>query len=155
MESERVRLRSLEPEDQEFLERLCRDPAVRQYLGGPVPEAEIPTKLARYLGHAKTESHFLVEGIDFGESLGLISLHPARRTGWEEISYQFLPEFWGQGLASEALALLLREPRSLPLLAETQTKNSRSIHLLEKLGFEKLEEVKRFGEMQSIFEYRG
>ena len=55
-----------------------------------------------------------------------------------ELSYMFLPEWWQQGFASESLAAVPKHTFTdlqLPfVVAETQTKSTRSVRLLEKLG---------------------
>ena len=55
------------------------------------------------------------------------------------IAYQLFPAFWGQGLAREGCAAMLNHlGQAWPvarLLAEIDTRNDRSIHLVEALGF--------------------
>ena len=69
-----------------------------------------------------------------------------------------MPNHWGKGLAHETVLAAIEN--SLPMLskktilAETQTQNKKSIALLIKLGFKEIDQIIRFGEMQSIYEYR-
>ena len=67
----------------------------------------------------------------------------------------FLPEWWHQGFALESIsAVLLHALTELCLpfvVAETQSKNVRSIRLLEKLGFQFVEHVERFNALQAIY----
>jgi RimJ/RimL family protein N-acetyltransferase len=59
--------------------------------------------------------------------------------GEPEVSYVFVPEVWGRGLAGEALTALLgwlwSETSHASVIAVTQTANARSCQLLERLGF--------------------
>ena len=67
----------------------------------------------------------------------------------------FLPEWWQQGFASESLAAVPKHTFTdlqLPfVVAETQTKSTRSVRLLEKLGFHFVEQVERFNASQPIY----
>jgi RimJ/RimL family protein N-acetyltransferase len=59
-----------------------------------------------------------------------------------------LPEFWGQGLGSEALEAVLdwatRQARFTTIEAETHHDNPASLHLLEKMGFADRGPIQRF-----------
>lgn len=72
-----------------------------------------------------------------------------------EISYALLPENWGQGFATDALLeAFMRAFQDLgleELVAETQTKNHRSIKLLERVGMSEDSRLTRFGEGQIIY----
>ena len=58
------------------------------------------------------------------------------------IGYALFPPFWGQGYATEACAWLvaeLTEPHGVrEILASVDTRNAKSIALLERLGFERV-----------------
>lgn len=101
------------------------------------------------------EEIFAVRLKENGAFLGLVYLNPYYDTPACEFSYEFLPEFWGQGYACEVLSELLRycgqERGEKELLAETQQKNTASRRLLEKLGFEQEKELTRFGERQMVY----
>ena len=75
-----------------------------------------------------------------------------------EISYQLMPDSWGKGFAIEALEKVIKHVNKnlnvKTILAETQVKNLRSVNLLRKLGFREIRKLERFGESQSLFEYR-
>ena len=64
---------------------------------------------------------------------------------WEQdgkrlVGYWIGREFWGQGLATRALAELLKELPQRPLHAYVATTNTGSIRVLEKCGFVLAEE---------------
>lgn len=76
-----------------------------------------------------------------------------RERGELEVSYQFLPEFWGQGLGTEAVSAALGwawgNTDDTSIIAVTQTANKRSIRLLASLGFVPDHEFEEFGAQQS------
>lgn len=57
------------------------------------------------------------------------------KEGKRLVGYWIGREFWGKGLATEALAELLRELTARPLYAWVATTNVASIRVLEKCGF--------------------
>jgi ribosomal-protein-alanine N-acetyltransferase len=72
-----------------------------------------------------------------------------------EISYEFRKEYWGRGLGTEVIRAVLAYAFSslglAELYAETQSANLASIRLLEKVGFQFLMSLKRFGEQQALY----
>ena len=62
-----------------------------------------------------------------------------RLVGRVELGYWLLPEAWGQGLVSDALRAALTHLWSLDtvhsVVAQVETKNLRSVSVLERLGF--------------------
>jgi len=90
-----------------------------------------------------------------GQFEGLLSLGPHHDGKDQEVSYQLLPEFWRRGLASESLRALMVEARERfgldRVIAETQTANTRSIRLLESLGFQRERILVRFDAEQAIY----
>ncbi len=75
-----------------------------------------------------------------GVPLGLCGLLKREALEDFDIGYAFLPEFWSQGYALEAAAAVLSYARDTfgleRVVAITSVDNQRSIHLLEKMGFE-------------------
>ncbi len=62
------------------------------------------------------------------------------QSGEREVGYWIGREYWGQGIATEALRLLLDEIRSRPLYAHVAKSNVASRRVLEKCGFTVLRE---------------
>jgi RimJ/RimL family protein N-acetyltransferase len=64
------------------------------------------------------------------------------------LGYAFLPEFWGQGLGSEAVEAVLdwagRQTSFTTIEAEAHHDNPASLHLLGKLGFVQRGLIQRF-----------
>lgn len=56
-------------------------------------------------------------------------------TGGREVGYWLGREFWGQGIATRALALFLEQEPTRPLIAHVAQHNVGSRRVLEKCGF--------------------
>lgn len=77
-----------------------------------------------------------------GQVAGHVLVH-----GWfgqPEVSYWIDRTFWGQGVASRALALFLGEVSTRPLFARVVKDNLASLRVLEKCGFTRCGEDKGF-----------
>ena len=72
-----------------------------------------------------------------------------------EVSYQFLPKWWGAGYATEVMKEIFKfafESLNLPrVIAVTQTANISSRKLLERLGMKLISKYQRFGAEQSLY----
>jgi RimJ/RimL family protein N-acetyltransferase len=69
-----------------------------------------------------------------GEALvGVISCFP--RDGQDHVGYWIDRAYWGMGIASRALHLLLQEVVKRPLVATAATSNGASLRVLQKCGF--------------------
>ena len=69
-----------------------------------------------------------------GEALvGYISCFPM--DGQDHVGYWIDRTYWGMGIASRALHLLLREVAKRPLVASAATSNGASLRVLQKCGF--------------------
>lgn len=127
---------------------------VRLYLGGTITEAQARNKLNGWIDR-RSDLCLSVRLRDTGRFIGILSVSSYHDSGFKELSYQLLPEFWGIGLAYEAINAFLKQIRESKqysdLIAETQTCNVRSCKLLEKLGFELLRIVNRFDAQQSVY----
>jgi RimJ/RimL family protein N-acetyltransferase len=84
-------------------------------------------------------------------TVGTVSF--GRKRGELEVSYEFLAEHWGSGLATEAVAAVLSwawgDTDEQAIIAVTQTANERSLRLLDRLGFVADREFEEFGARQS------
>ena len=69
-----------------------------------------------------------------GEALvGYISCFPM--DGQDHVGYWIDRAYWGMGIASQALRLLLQEVAKRPLVATAATSNGASLRVLQKCGF--------------------
>lgn len=102
-----------------------------------------------------TDSCFWVVRLKSNNQLiGLVSLDK-HVDGGTEVSYEFLPNYWGQGYATEVINRVIKfafeELGIDKLLAETQTANVNSCKLLDRVGMRLERKVQRFGAEQGIF----
>ena len=158
MLKERLRIRSLEKRDFELFRDLQSNVAVREFLGGIVEPERIESKFNEFLNSITLgDFHFVVE-VDESKS-GIISLSKHIDSGEVELSFQFLPQFWGEGIARQSCEQVINkafhELKASKVVSETQKRNIRSRAMIEKLGMVQLSVAKRFGEEQVIYELRG
>jgi RimJ/RimL family protein N-acetyltransferase len=69
-----------------------------------------------------------------GEVAGNIGVFDGPK-GEREVGYWIGREFWGRGIATRALSLILREVETRPLFAGVAKHNLSSLRVLEKCGF--------------------
>jgi ribosomal-protein-alanine N-acetyltransferase len=154
IETARCRLRLVRAADRNDVLALYRNEDVRRYLGGVVDERIIGHRFDQMLDSSKARNWTVYRKED-GAFIGLVTLGRHHDEQEPEISYQYLPSFWGQGLAREALDALLRFASDVlglaQVLAETQSKNLPSRRLLERLGMVPVRTLIRFGEEQIIY----
>lgn len=129
----------------------------RKFLGGALPRYEAEKKAADLLNKKTSdEKVFAVKTRAEKDFIGLIYFAPYYDTGYYEISYEFLPEFWGKGYAFEIMTAFLTAYHQCTgvqkrIYAETQTENIRSRKLLEKLGYIVESELIRYGAKQTVY----
>ena len=128
---------------------------VRAFLGGPMPADWAEKRLERWATAESDSQYFAVTLLD-GTFIGFIDISPYHEPKYQELSYLFLPAFWGYGYAFEACQAVLQyceETLDLKtIVAETQSANTRSRALLERLGFTMVRQLERFGAMQCVYE---
>ncbi|MEV4691115.1 GNAT family N-acetyltransferase [Micromonospora echinospora] len=147
--TERLVLREVQSSDMAVIERMWRDPVMRRYLGGPVSDEEVAER-RKY-----DQAGGLMVATHSGEVVG--RCHLGRyRTGDLELSYVFLPEWWGRGYAREACAAAIglafdRFSDASRLIAVTQEANTRSVRLMEALGMARVDAFEEFGACQVMY----
>ncbi|MFE4423161.1 GNAT family N-acetyltransferase [Streptomyces sp. NPDC056817] len=149
------RLGPVTAEDLPSIERLWRDERVRRFLGGPVTEDKIAVRHRRLPG---TPGAFAVKDRPKAQLVGMVTIEPDSPRGGTEVSYTFLPEWWGRGLGREAVAAAVEWARDLPggnpVVAVTQSANTGSRRLLEAIGMVAGAEVVEYGEPQTVYRLR-
>ncbi|MGX4689185.1 GNAT family N-acetyltransferase [Streptomyces sp. JNUCC 63] len=152
LETPRLTLGPVTAEDLPFTERLWRDERVRRFLGGPVTEDKIAVRRRRLPG---TPGAFAVKDRPTAQLVGMVTIEPDSPRGGAEVSYTFLPEWWGRGLGREAVAAAVEWARDLPggnpVVAVTQSANTGSRRLLEAIGMTAGAEVVEYGEPQTVY----
>jgi ribosomal-protein-alanine N-acetyltransferase len=114
LETERLRLRRLEPADLDELARLYADPDVRRYFPeGTLTREETWEELEWFLdGHPEHPELGLWAAIHkpSGRFIGRCGLLPWTIEGREEVEVAYLlaRKYWGQGLGSEIARALVR-----------------------------------------------
>ena len=131
---------------------------VRAFLGGPIPADWAERRLQRWATEESDSKYFAITLYD-GTFIGFIDISPYHEPGMQELSYLFLPEFWGHGYAFEACQAVLRycseKLHMDTIVAETQCGNHRSRTLLERLGFTLERKLERFGAVQCLYRKEG
>lgn len=141
----RTRLRAFREDDKAAMIRLLTDREVRRYLGGPAGDEQVEAARTGTVG--ERWGTFCIADAITDDPLGGCSF--AHWRGVLELSYELLPEHWGQGLAEESLSAALdwiwTNTDDQLVVAVTQTVNLRSIGLLRRLGFVADLEFEEFG----------
>lgn len=146
VETERLRLRTWDPEDfDEFIAR-TNTPAVMRWLGGVWPRENHVAAFDRLQSYQREHGHtfWLVERIADCELLGFCGLkrvnHPGAGpiTDEFEVGWRLCEDAWGRGYAKEAaiasIDLAFSDFDALRVLALTVAGNVRSQGLMKGLG---------------------
>ena len=144
LETEHLHLRPLTPDDAGFVFQHFSDPAVTQYLldEPPLTDYEQAKALIEFYLESEHKSYNRWGIVLKAESrlIGTCGFHRwDRRNFRAEIGYDLGPAYWGQGIMTEALRAAIRfgfEQMELNRIeAVIYVENSRSIRLLQRLGF--------------------
>jgi ribosomal-protein-alanine N-acetyltransferase len=155
METQRTLLLPLIESDFQDVQELYSSTDVRRYLGGSISKDDFPEKFREMLQATTPEMYWTVRKKQNRSFVGLVSISKYHDQMNYEISYEFRKEYWGRGLGTEVIRAVLAYAFSslglAELYAETQSANLASIRLLEKVGFQFLMSLKRFGEQQALY----
>jgi RimJ/RimL family protein N-acetyltransferase len=157
IQTDRLVLRRTQARDRDaYVELLCSEEVYR-YLGGPGQRGDLERELPEVPGNRP--GVFAVDAD--GAFVGTVSVgrrDPERagqlrgHAGAVEVSYLFLPTSWGKGYATEAVAALLdwvgQVLPGAPVVLCTQSANSASVRLAERLGFVEQARFVEFGAEQ-------
>ncbi|HEY1188178.1 MAG TPA: GNAT family N-acetyltransferase [Gemmata sp.] len=129
--SDRVRLRPVETGDLPRMFDLQLDPdSNRMAVTNPRTREAFDAHWAAALGDPRNAARSVL--LD-GEMVGYVSCFPM--DGENHVGYWIDRAYWGIGIASRALCLLLREVTKRPLVATAATSNGASLRVLQKCGF--------------------
>jgi RimJ/RimL family protein N-acetyltransferase len=144
IETDRLILRHLSPEDAAFILRLLNEPSWLNFIGDrgvrTLEDARAyilkgPVEMYSRLGFGL----YLVELKEEGISMGICGLIKRDALEDVDIGFAFLPEFWGKGYAYESASAVMGYGKRAfglnRLVAITSPDNYVSAKLLEKLGF--------------------
>jgi [ribosomal protein S5]-alanine N-acetyltransferase len=152
LESDRVVLRDFCAEDVAAYQRYHADPQYLRYYAPKVADPEHARKLVQVFidsAQAQPRRDFTLAIVERGVSqlVGCCSLRTAGQDdGYAEFGLELSPSSWGRGLAVEAAGALLEFGFDVLKLNEIRgqsvTENRRVEHLVAKLGFKKLRELR-------------
>lgn len=144
LETERLVLRRLRPDDAPFILRLVNDPSWLRHIGDrgvrTVEDARDyiekgPVEMYGRLGFGL----YLVELKAGGEPIGICGLLKRETLADVDIGVALLPRFWSQGYAFESASAVMEYGRRVfglsRVVAVTSPDNALSAKLLVKLGF--------------------
>jgi RimJ/RimL family protein N-acetyltransferase len=157
-----LHLRQLTESDASFMLSLLNSPGWLEHIGDRGVKTLEAAKAYILNGPAKSFAEngfgtYLVELISGGEAIGICGL--IKRPGLDDvdIGFAFLPEYEGKGYAFEAAQAVLAEAVSdlglKRVVAITTVANSRSIRLLEKLGFRYEKNIRIPGDPEELKRY--
>lgn len=155
LKTERCLLIGLKPKDFDDIKKLYCNEEVRKFLGGIRKEEDFQAGFSKMLQSSSDTIYLTVKEKQSHKFVGLVSLDPHHDKESIELSYQFMPEWWGTGYAYEVLKELLDfaffQLNLTKVVAETQSANVASCKLLKKFDMEVCETVSRFGTEQVIY----
>jgi RimJ/RimL family protein N-acetyltransferase len=126
-----VRLRSVEDRDLAVFFEHQADPQAVEMAAFPARDQE---QFAAHWAKLRADDSLLVRAIVVdGVVAGNIGSWP--EDGQQFLGYWIGREYWGRGVATQALALLVDEVSIRPLYAHVAVHNVGSIRVLEKCGF--------------------
>jgi len=165
VETERLILRELVPEDVQGMFELDSDPEVHRYLGNnPITTKEqasdyisfvrqqyVENGIGRWAVVAKNSNAFMGwAGLKYiGE---IINNH----SNYYDVGYRFIKRYWGKGYATEAARATINYGfevlKQEKLYAMTLSENKASRHVLERVGFNYVESFDYIGGRTDWFE---
>ncbi|MDG5471900.1 GNAT family N-acetyltransferase [Jeotgalibacillus sp. ET6] len=154
-ETRRCRLIEVRIPDAEEIKALYSNQEVRKYLGGVREADSVQEEINKMVLLRKPIFCWVVREKRTDRFMGTLSLDPHHDGHDFELSYQFLPEWWGKGFAKETVLFAINyaftELKLKKIVAETQTANVSSCKLLEKSGMKLEKIVTRFGAEQALY----
>jgi RimJ/RimL family protein N-acetyltransferase len=162
LETDRLILRWLSPEDAEFILRLVNEPSWLKFIGDKgvrtIEDARSyiqkgPVDMYSRLGFGL----YLVELREESLPIGMCGLLKRDTLEDVDIGFAFLPEYWGRGYAYESAFAVITHSREVlglnRIVAITSPDNDRSAKLLEKLGlrFEEMLKLSHDSEAVKLF----
>lgn len=163
LETDRLVLRRLSPDDAEFVLRLLNEPSFLRFVGDrgirTLEDARNYIRNGPMASYERFGFGLYLTLLKDGEiPIGICGLLKRDTLKDVDVGFAFLPEFWGKGYAFESAAAVMDYGRKAfglkRIVAITSLENDPSAKVLEKLGFglegvvrlsKNGEEVKLFG----------
>lgn len=145
LDTERLLLKNISLADADFFFQEFSNPVVCKYMVDEEPFQTIDDAIKWiniYNNDVIAHNRRVIISKETNQRLGTCGFHNwDKRNNKVEIGCDLLPEYWGKGYMSEALSKALdfafREMKVNRISAHVHVKNTRSMKLLEKLGFKK------------------
>lgn len=159
IKAERVNIRRVEPGDADFLMELMNSEGWITFIGDRnVPTLEAASNYIRGIVNNPFINYLVVTHNEIKVPMGIVSLIKREYLEHWDIGFAFLPRFNGQGYAYEATEALIDaikfEKEFNTLLATTKKDNTRSVRLLEKLGFHFNKQIEWQSEILQLYSTR-
>lgn len=143
LETERLILRRVTPEDAEFFVELLNEESFLRYIGDKGVRTVEDAR--RYILEGPVRSYerfgfglYLVERKETGEPIGFCGLLKRDFLEDVDVGYAFLPRFWSKGYAFESASAVMAYGRDVlgldRIVAVVNPDNAGSIRVLEKIG---------------------
>lgn len=133
--TERLRLRSARPGDLAAFHAILSDVEATRYWSTP-PHRDLEQTRIWLDSMMSIPAD---EGVDFVVELAGEAIGKAGFYRWPEVGFILAPKVWGRGLAREAMAAVLDHGFGAggldQAIADVDPRNTRSLALLERLGF--------------------
>ena len=108
LNTERCMLIPLSMEDYDDIKQLYENERVRKYLGGPVDEVGYGKRFNETIHSQNAALHWTIRLRETEAFIGLVFLDTYHDERDIEIGYQFLPDYWGKGYATEVITYILK-----------------------------------------------
>jgi RimJ/RimL family protein N-acetyltransferase len=146
-----VRLRSVEDRDLEVFFAHQADPEAVEMAAFPARDKD---QFAAHWAKLRGDATLVVRTI-VADGLVAGNIGSWQENGQQLLGYWVGREFWGRGVATQALALLVNDLSIRPLYAHVAMHNAGSIRVLEKCGFwrDRAEEAKATATDDGIEEF--
>ena len=154
--SERLSLNLLKSTDAEFIFELVNTPEWIRFIGDRKVNSKVKADFfAQSVMNNPNVDYWVVRLKDGEVPVGIVSLVKRDYLDFHDVGFAFLPKHTKKGFAFEASYILLRhlaQRNSFPtILATTIRDNSKSIALLEKLGFRFDKQIENDGDELFIY----
>jgi RimJ/RimL family protein N-acetyltransferase len=152
IQTPRLTLRRLTLEDAPFIIEQLNEPGFIQYIGDKnVRNLEDARQYLATVFLSYERHGFGLLGVEIlaevSAPIGICGLVRRDSLPGPDLGYAFLARYTGKGYALEAAQAVLHHARLPRVLAITSPDNERSVHLLEKLGFQ-FEKMMSMGERE-------
>jgi [ribosomal protein S5]-alanine N-acetyltransferase len=159
IETDRLVLRPIEPDDLDAFAALHADPEVADFIGGVKTREEAAEWLARRSADYRRQGYGIMAVVEkaTGDVVGRCGLAHWDIEGEDEleVGYAFVKSAWGRGYATEAASAArdyaLEELGRTRLIALIRRDNPRSARVAEKLGLTHERDVLFHGSMCRLF----